>query len=505
MPLQSEELGKHKLSLYQSNLNFCTEAESFDEAQRVDLFVTRQWIRILLWEYTIRRFSMSCRLEDQAFSLLLPITIAHEMLSLFHAVSESSIQLHGYGMVQPVTPGSGHAELDIDQARSLGIEAFALNVGQPDADWARSTIGQLFAHASRSDFKLFFSLDFYQNGDINAYNGILTDFLGHPAYLRAGPYNHPVVSTFSVGQYGPEQFRDWKVNSWGNSIYFIPNADRSVGYNNPPSWFEAWNQAVEGVFGWESAWPESGTSPANVSDAVDIAVQNAAHRNGKTYMAPLSSLQYKDCCGANYYRIGEANLPEKMMQLLNLNPDFVEILTWNDAGESHYIGNNWPEGLTPEMLAYSNNEEWSHRAWQPLIASWIAAYKSNKDSGGMTPPAGSQAIGAMWYRTIPTNAPCAGGRKPDNWQSALDAVNYAVVVAPDSAGIVIRVISAGQVISEKRAAAGLNYGSVPGMRLGSQRIELVNGDSVVQVAAGSKDVVADDSACNFNYQVVELK
>lgn len=47
-----------------------------------------------------------------------------------------------------------------------------------------------------------------------------------------------------------------------------------------------------------------------------------------TYISALSSLQYKACCGGNYYRIGEVNLPQRMTQLLTLNPDFVEVLTW---------------------------------------------------------------------------------------------------------------------------------------------------------------------------------
>lgn len=183
-----------------------------------------------------------------------------------------------------MTQGSGHAELDIDEAIGLGIDAFALNVSQPNADWAKNSIDQLFNHASGKNFKLFFSLDLYQTGEVNDFNGLLKNYLDHPAYLTAGPNQYPVVSTFSAGQYGPEAFRDWKKNSFNNQIYFIPNADLTSGYGNP-SWFDEWNQAVDGVFGWESAFPNSGISPANVSDQVDLAVQTAAHSNGKTYMA----------------------------------------------------------------------------------------------------------------------------------------------------------------------------------------------------------------------------
>ncbi|EMR65179.1 putative aflyd sugr sugar regulator protein [Eutypa lata UCREL1] len=95
---QLRDRDRYRISQYQSNLSLGLNDGPFDETQRVDLFVTRQWIRTLLWEYTVRHFSMSCKSEDQAFSMLLPISIAHETLSLFHAVSNNSLQPHGYGM-----------------------------------------------------------------------------------------------------------------------------------------------------------------------------------------------------------------------------------------------------------------------------------------------------------------------------------------------------------------------------------------------------------------------
>ncbi|KAB5575260.1 glycoside hydrolase [Coniochaeta sp. 2T2.1] len=414
-------------------------------------------------------------------------------------------QVYAHYMIGTVTAGSGHAELDIDQAIAMGIDAFALNVGNPTADWTIGTVTQLFNHASSTSFKLFFSLDLLQSPDITSFNTLLSDWLGHSSYLRYGAANYPLVSTFSVGANRPDYFSDWKKNDFAGEIYFVPNADTSQGYSDPDSWFAAWDLAVQGLLGWESAWPAAGTSPANVSSSQDSAVQTSAHNWGKTYMAPISTFQFKDCCGGDYYRIGESNLPQRMTELLSLAPDFAEIITWNDAGESHYIGNIWPEGQPSDILAYANNDDWPHSAWQPVIKSWIAAYKAGGDASSMSPPSGSAAVGAMWYRTIPKDAACGGGAKPDNWQSAADAVNYAVVVASGSAGSTIRVTSGGTVIRESTAVAGLNYGSATGLKLGAQKVELVSGDSVVLAANSLKNVVSDDPACNFNYQVAPLQ
>jgi hypothetical protein len=92
-------LERQKLISFQADLSVIQPDHSFHEAQRVDLFVTRQWIRLLLWEYTARHFAMACSPEDQAFSLFLPVKIGRELLSLFSDVTEAAIKTHGHGMV----------------------------------------------------------------------------------------------------------------------------------------------------------------------------------------------------------------------------------------------------------------------------------------------------------------------------------------------------------------------------------------------------------------------
>ncbi|EXJ61145.1 hypothetical protein A1O7_05298 [Cladophialophora yegresii CBS 114405] len=89
---------KGKVSRLQHNLVRQDAGKDLDESQTVDLLTTRNWIRILLWQYTIARFSVSCQAQDQAFSALLPATVAHDMLLLLDKVSWKSVQPHGYGM-----------------------------------------------------------------------------------------------------------------------------------------------------------------------------------------------------------------------------------------------------------------------------------------------------------------------------------------------------------------------------------------------------------------------
>lgn len=93
-----------RISVLQQALQQEYDEEDLCETQQVDLSVTRNWIRILLWQYTITHFAVSCYAQDQAFSALLPALIACDMLSLFTKVSPMSIQPHGYGMVSRFHP-----------------------------------------------------------------------------------------------------------------------------------------------------------------------------------------------------------------------------------------------------------------------------------------------------------------------------------------------------------------------------------------------------------------
>ncbi|KAI5925059.1 glycoside hydrolase family 71 protein [Camillea tinctor] len=432
----------------------------------------------------------------------LAVLLAGFALLTQHLVQSKLVFAHY--LVGTVDPSTDHAKQDIDQAISVGFDAFALNVGAPDADWAKSTLQQLFDYARGKEFKLFFSFDFYANGDLSAHEKLYQAFKDQDAYLKYGAANLPVVSSYSGGAIGADAWRSFKN---ANNVYLLPNPEAAENYySQPASFFQAWGDVVDGVFSWETAWPDAADAPTNVSSARDKDVKAAADAAGKTYMMGLSSLQYKHCCGDSWYRTGETNLPERMTQILAVQPEFTEVITWNDAGESHYIGPCWAEGLTEEILQYGNSDTNPHAGWQPLVSSFITAFKGGaKDAGAMVPPAGGAFAGAMWYR--PVTKSC-GGDVPRGSGAARDAVNYAVVLPAGSAGMQVRVSSGGRELATLPAQAGLNYGSVAGMVTGAQKLELLgSGGNVVASASSAVDVsdAPTNGFCNYNYYVVGLK
>ncbi|KAI0007209.1 glycoside hydrolase family 71 protein [Xylariaceae sp. FL0662B] len=432
----------------------------------------------------------------------LAILLASSTL-LTQAVVESKLVFAHY-MVGTVDSSTDHAKKDIDGAASVGFDAFALNVGYPDKDFVKNTAQQLFDYAGSKNFKLFFSFDFYATSDISAHKKLFDQFKDNKAYLRYGSDNRPVVSSYSGGQVGPDAWKNFKDQS---KAYVLPNPEAAENYyKDPATFFKNWGSAVDGVFSWETAWPPESDKPGNVSSSMDEAVKKAADAAKKSYMMGLSPLQYKHCCGDSWYKPGETNLPERIEQILSLSPEFAEVITWNDAGESHYIGPTWKEGLTDEILQYGNSEKIPHDGWQPLISSFIDAFKAGSDASAMKPRSGKLA-GAAWYRPVTKSCTASLPRYSD---AALDSVNYAIVVGANAgSGLKVRISSGGSELATRGLSTGLNYGAVAGLRTGAQKLEVLDGaGTVLASASGAGDVSdqpGDGGFCNYNYYVAGLK
>lgn len=171
----------------------------------------------------------------------------------------------------------------------MGIDAFALNVGQPTAAFTLDTVSQLFAAADGTGFKLFFSFDFYQTGDLAAHKTLFDQYRDHPAHLTYGDGSLPVVSSYSGGGLGADAWRSFKQE---NGVYLLPNAEADASYySDPAAFFGTWADALDGVLTWETAWPETSETPLNVSSAQDEAIKAAADAAGKTYVMGMCLLR----------------------------------------------------------------------------------------------------------------------------------------------------------------------------------------------------------------------
>lgn len=185
--------------------------------------------------------------------------------------------------LQVGTMTQAEAVQDVQDAKAVGFDAFALNTHDITDSWALDAIGYLFQAADDNNFKLFMSFDMswgtIQPSDLPAF---LANYITRSSYYKVD--GKPFVSTYYGGTFTSDQwnsgFRQPMVSS-GTTPFFVPDFDNWSGW---PSNFFSNFPVVDGAFSWESAWPAPGTTVTNVSDSVDQNVLQQAHSASKVYM-----------------------------------------------------------------------------------------------------------------------------------------------------------------------------------------------------------------------------
>lgn len=97
--------------------------------------------------------------------------------------------------------------------------------------------------------------------------------------------------------------------------------------------------------------------------------------------------------------------------------------------------------------------------------------------------------------------------KPEGFEMGTDSLNWAVVLPQGSVGMRIRAVSNDVVLSTVGVGSGLNYGAPDEVKVGEQRLELLDaaGDIVMSAIGGRRvEVDCPDGIYNMNYQVVGM-
>lgn len=162
-----------------------------------------------------------------------------------------------------------------------------------------------------------------------------------------------------------------------------------------------------------------------------------------------------------------------------------QIITWNDYGESHYIGPIKSAGLPTgsERYVISN----PHEAWRNLLPYYISTYKN-----GVAPPVTEEKV--VYYHKPNPSASCsdggtAGNQRDDTPYSikdvSLDQVSVDVLIS-EPAEVSVQIGDSDPTI-EKAKNAGANHFAVPfNGRTGKVTVTIVRGGHSVVSATGTE-------------------
>ncbi|KAI0164129.1 glycoside hydrolase family 71 protein [Xylariaceae sp. FL1272] len=279
-------------------------------------------------------------------------------------------------------------QLDISQAIESGIDGFALNIGSQDS-YNDAQLTLAYETAASNGFLVFLSFDqaasTWDQSQISTY---INNYKGYSSQAKVN--NLPLVSTFE----GPSSASIWPaVRDATGGIFFVPDWS-SLG----ASGVGAQSQYIDGAFNW-GAWPNANVY--TMDDGNDVAYKNTL--GSKAYMMGVSPYFYTDLpqYSKNWYSSSDSLWFDRWSEVFDINPTFIEIITWNDYGESSYINAPVTAQIVSGAEGYING--FDHTAFRFVLPYFISAYKAGSTDVAV-PTTGAMA----WYRTTP-KAVCGDG------------------------------------------------------------------------------------------------
>ncbi|GAB1517784.1 hypothetical protein RhiTH_000834 [Rhizoctonia solani] len=406
---------------------------------------------------------------------------------LLRGVSAGSVFAH-FMAQNSYSYSQGDWANDINTAAGIGIDGFVLNLA--GFDWEADRINKAYAAAEqRGSFSFFYSFDMgYSVWDISR---MTTQITAHASSPRTYRWNGKVlVSTYGGSDRGDAFWSQLKTScaDAGVQIVFAP---AFTDYRNPDgaSGLVGKFSSIDGFFNWWS-WPEdNGQLLTTVSD---LAFKNAIKQSRSgPYIMSVSPWQFKEMGGTqNWVQLSDTLWDYRWKQAINdVKPDIVEIVTWNDYAESHYIGDINPNVyLDPTVSQYVNG--FVHAPWRIVADYYIKWYKS-----GSAPAVGKDQV-VFWYRNHPKGVSCSQGDRPRNSQYPVDAV-FALALLTSPATVTLDI---GSKHFQWNAPAGSSMGSVPFPPEDTQipYIQIIRNGIKVKDGHGSTYVTNSCPIYNFN-------
>ncbi|KAK5994768.1 Mutanase [Cladobotryum mycophilum] len=450
---------------------------------------------------SLRRLGVSVLAATTAFSAVASALEPRDLVtrSLEERANLGDRLVYCHFMIGIVADRNSPSDYDADmqRAKSYGIDAFALNIGKDGY-----TVQQLdlaYQSAANNGMKVFISFDFnwYHTNEGSAVGQMIARYANNPAQLKVG--NKVFVSSFAGDGVDVGAIR----SAAGADIMFVPNFHPNSDTSQ-----------IDGALNW-MGWDNNGNNkaPSN-GHTVTVADGDNSYKSwlgGKTYLAPVSpwfSTHYgpEVSYSKNWVFPGGSLWPNRWQQVLTQGFPMIEIVTWNDYGESHYIGPLNSKHYDDGGSKWVN--DMPHDGWLDLAKPYIAAYK-NKDTNVANYITEEKII--YWYRRNLNSINCdstdtTSGRpanndsgnyfmgRPNGWESMPDEVY--VTVLTKSAGTVT--VSSGGQVTTKNVGAGSTTFTV-GANIGKQIFTLARGGSTVFTATSLMDITNVCSCGIYNY------
>ncbi|KAH0420927.1 hypothetical protein CcaCcLH18_13725 [Colletotrichum camelliae] len=357
---------------------------------------------------------------------------------------------------------------DIRLAKEAHIDAFALNMAYGESMNDKSL--QLAFEAAKSEgFKLI----------------LLKKYTSQAEYFKHSD-GKPLVSTFE----GPGNADDWKDIKKEVGCFFIP--DWSSKGARPA--LELADGVADGLFNW-AAWPWGANDMDTYVDASYFQYLKPEGKVAKPYMMPVSPWFFTNIPGykKNWLWRGDDLWNDRWIQVVYNQPDYVQIISWNDYGESHHIGPMYSHAMEAFEVGkspFKYAEKRPHDGWRQTLPFWIDYYKNGKGTV-------NKEVLVGWHRTSQASV-CNDGETSGNTASQLqkefdpkdvmqDKIFFSAVLgsAAEVSVMVGSNVQDGKWTSVPDGGIGVYHGSVPFTSTGNVVIRIQRGGAILAQIDGS--------------------
>ncbi|KAF8644534.1 hypothetical protein AX16_008410 [Volvariella volvacea WC 439] len=328
---------------------------------------------------------------------------------------------------------------DFQRMQAKGVDAVAMNIGS--SSWQRAQVASAYAAAQSmgTGFKLFFSFDFTEMGcDVNDIISRVNEFANHPNQFKVN--GRPMISSFAGDCLGHGGWAYLKAQTNGYVMPFIWGLEGQ--FNNWPE-LDSW-------FCWGCAWPQGNQDKTSADDEYYMS------QLGSRYATSVSMWMFTHFGYKNFYQRGDNWLINNRWEQLVAMRDrltFVEMVTWNDFGESDYFGPI--KGEQPAGTTWATG--FPHTAWFDMSQYYITAFKT-----GSYPPI-TQDVIYYWARPHPTHATASADPlgKPTGWDWSEDFL-WAAVFATGPASVTLQCGGSSQTFNVNAGVNKLKVPTAPG-------------------------------------------
>ncbi|KAI0764415.1 glycoside hydrolase family 71 protein [Trametes elegans] len=423
----------------------------------------------------------------------------------FVSLCDQSSSCRTYGCAGPQPYSLEDWKEDIKLASSHEIDAFALNIG--GEAWQKNSVANCYAAALESgvQFNLYLNFDLSvlpgdRREDVARLREYVAMIAGHPSQLLYG--DRILVGTFAG------QNKLFGCATLAEACKFVKDSLEAVApvhlipsyFINPCLYLSM--PAMDGYFNWNGSWPIHLTPHSSRGEIqslkLDTDKHHIHHLGGRTFMAAVSPWFFShygpDSWNKNWiYRGDDWLYVRRWEQLIAMRDqvDIVQIISWNDYGESHYIG--------PIKGAQPNSQAWvdgfPHTAWLDLTRYYACAFKT-----GAYPPIERDRI-YMWARPHPRDAEAVDDPvgRPDGWQLTDDII-WIVVFATDVVEVHVCGDDGKPPAQKWLVGKGVWKLSHPMATGNGMRAQLIREDAVVAECAPSRDeFVVQERPRTYNF------